>query len=226
MTSATITALLNRLVPTSSPPDWEQHDDQMRIALADPEIRRNAINCTRAVLKLVEKTALKGFVITALKQQATKRGAAPAEFLKEALEALNREIAAADQRASDEAGRNKRRSDELMPLWMALGEFSSGIAGERVQLLGKILNVDKTRHFNNVENYNTGLSNDELALLGRLEPSDETVAGWKQRVQTIDGWLVQLAAYSADPIRRTHHLAGMKGPGFDFTDNDNAESAK
>jgi hypothetical protein len=147
MTAKTLTALLNKIVPTSSPPDWEAHDSRMAIAFADPEIRATSLRCTRAVLALLEKTAQRGFVVAALTRADDKGGAPPVVYLEETLAALNREIELADARNADEAVRFKNRSDELMPLLLAAGGFSSGIAGERVQLLDRILNVDKTRHF-------------------------------------------------------------------------------
>ena len=217
MQSATLTALLNKIVPTSAGPDAYEFDDSALItALNDPGIRSAVVQCARTVETLVAKTALDGFLRASLKQANTENGVSPVHFLEQQLAVLQREIAAADTRAALQKARWKVKSDASMPLMLAAGAFSSTIAREREILIDRIVRAGQTLHSSTISGLQRGLTHDEITKLGLLEPSPTTVSGWRERVNVIDGHLAQIAAYSSDPLKSTAHLAGLPIPGFDF----------
>jgi hypothetical protein len=216
MKSATLTAVLNKFIPTKSGPDAEYDDAAMHMALTDPEIRGAAIRCALAVGILVDKTALEGFLRLSLEQANADGGVSPVLFLQQQLVALQREIAAADTRAALHKARWQVRSDALMPLMIAAGAFSAAISAEREMLFGRIAIASQSRHLSNVSGMQRGLTHAEMEKLGLLEPSPATVAGWRERVKVIDAQLIQLAAFGADPLKSTTHLAGLPIPGLSF----------
>jgi hypothetical protein len=216
MKSATLTALLNKFIPTKLNPDTEYDDSAMIKALSDPETRAAATRCGREVERLVAKTAFDGFLRLALKQADAEDGVSPLLFLRQQLAALQRESSAADTRDTLQKARWKLRFDALTPLVFAAGMFDAGISGEREMLLGRITISSQSLHSSNISGQQRGLSHDEMEKLGILEPSPATVAAWRERVTLIDAQLTQLAAFNADPLKSTTHLAGLPIPGFDF----------
>lgn len=214
--SATLTALLNRFIPKSRPESYEHDDSAMTVALNDPKIRDAAVHCAREVVRLVEKTAFDGFLRLSLNQADAEGGVSPLLFLQQQVAALQREIAAAYARDASQKARWKVRSDALMPLMIAAGAFSAGIFAERERLFGRIAIASESLHSIHMSGLQRGLTQAEIEKLGLLEPSPATVAGWRERIKVIDGYLLQLDAFGADPLKSTTHLAGLPIPGFSF----------
>ena len=192
-------------------------DDAMTLAFSDQSIRNLASQCTHAAQALVTKAGFTGFVRAAV-WQSLDSGVTPEAHLQQQLQVLRAEIGLFDTEAEFEELRRKAKSEEAMPLLIALGGFSASIGAERGLLIGRIAKAEQTLHSSTVVGLQRGLTHVELTKLGLAEPSETTVATMRERVAVIDGQLAQLAAYGEDPLKSVTHLAGLPIPGFDFGD--------
>lgn len=206
------TKLLNVLRSPSTLPD----PDTLTLALhANPSINMLAIQCTRETLKLVEKSAHPRFVRAAV-AQAAKSGTTAEQYLRDQLAAIQGEITAFDAKEKEDQEHYKEKSAKVRPLLQALAKFEYGLASSRASILGRIHGVDKAREASALAASNAGLTMQEMERLGRFEPPEVSVAKWRSKIAQIDAQLAQIAAFSADPLKRMGHLAGLPIPGFEF----------
>lgn len=182
--------------------------DSITLAEHDPNVRRLAAQCTRAMLELCNKSAHYGFICAAVAQEG--KGGSPVEqYLREQLVAIQSEIALVNRDVAVKDRQRRAKAAEVAPLQFAAGMFSARIHDERIVLQSRIAGAEKARQGNTVAGLQGGLTMDEMRLLGKLEPSDATVARWKARVVEIGEQLAKIAFFNADPFKSPAHLSGL-----------------
>lgn len=203
--------LLNVLCSPSTHPD----PDTLTLALhGNPRINMLAGQCAQATLQLIQKSAHQRFVRAAV-AQAAKSGSTAEQYLRDQLAAIQGEIEAFDADTKAGIERRKDESAEAGPLWIALMHFENGITGERDKLREGVRGIEAATAESLRVGMKSGLSQSDLTILGRFDPPDAKVEGWKLRIEEIDAQLAQIAAFSADPLKRMGHLAGLPVPGFE-----------
>jgi hypothetical protein len=194
----------------------QEEIDRLCVIYADQDVQRAAGDLRYKLDRLADLAMFRSLIAHAI-DTADRTDVSPIEALcrlnDEADDAL--ESARADHRAHDAV--MKARNGRLRPLVLAVGEISIEANAEREGIMRRLAAAESQHAHTGVDAGRfhhlqaAGLTRDQMAAVGQLDP-EIAIAGvgaLRARLLEVDGVLAQCKGFTADPLRRSHHLAGL-----------------
>jgi hypothetical protein len=189
-------------------------DEALKLAMGDPQVRRLAAQCRHVMLQLSRRAFPE--LIRHAAEASQQGGDSPCCVLATKLATLQQELVAVTARNADAEASRKAASADGLPLLMRVAQFGARLESKLAGTEKKIAGAEQARAQSVARGMQSGLSLEEMKLLGRLEPSDATVVAWQASRTLLKGQIEQIAAFNRDPLKQLTHLRGLVMPGVEI----------